>query len=75
MSERRDGAYFRKMRLDAIRRELARHMPDGVHVEKMILWIMVEFGLTRKKAEEYLKLVVETGDFTIRDGKIVPEEV
>jgi len=72
MSERRDGSYWRKMRIRQIREEIAKHMPNGVPVEKMLLWIQVEMGLTRKKAEEYLKLAVESGDFAIRDGKIVP---
>jgi len=72
MSERRDGSYWRKMRIRQIREEIARHMPNGVPVEKMLIWIQVEMGLTRKKAEEYLRLAVESGDFTIREGKIVP---
>ena len=72
MSERRDGSYWRKMRIKRVREEIAKHMPGGVSVEKMLIWIQVEMGLTRRKAEEYLRLAVESGDFTIKDGKIVP---
>jgi len=72
MSMRRDGAYWRRMRLKQIKEEIAKHMPNGVSVEKMLIWIQVEMGLTRKKAEEYLRLAVESSDFTIREGRIVP---
>jgi len=72
MSERRDGTYWRRMRIRQIREEIAKHMPEGISIERMLLWIQVEMGLTRRKAEEYLRLAVESGDFTIKDGKIVP---
>jgi len=52
--------------------ELAKHMPDGVPIGTMLRWIEVEFGLSREKAIEYLKLAVEVGDYTIKNGKIVP---
>jgi len=72
---RRDGAWIKAQRLKMIAKEVAKTFPEGADLEHVLLWIEVNIGLSRKKAQEYLAKVVAVKGWRIEDGRILPPEV
>jgi hypothetical protein len=67
---RKDGAFIKSQRLITIGREVAKHMPNGVPYDKIIMWIEWNIGLSKVKATEYLDAVIERYDWAVEDGVI-----
>jgi len=55
---RKDGSYVKKMRLDAIAERVAKEFPNPVSYSRVVLWAVMEIGLTHGRAEEYVSDVI-----------------
>jgi hypothetical protein len=67
---RNDGSETKTRRMTLIAKEIAKHFPGSVDLDKMLLWIRVHVGLTPKKAEEYLNDVIDSHGWISKDGLI-----
>jgi hypothetical protein len=68
---RRDGSFVKVERINQIRREIAKNLPNPVDLEKLRIWVECNIGLSKQKAEEYIDIVVSSAGWIIVDGKIV----
>jgi len=68
---KKDGGWVRTQRLMQIAKHIASAMNEGkVAVDKTIVWIQWEMGLTESKAREYLGLVMIKQGWINNDGII-----
>jgi len=58
MATRRDGAWTRRERLQAIAAEIASRFPGPVRVEDILDWIEMNLGLTRRTGRDYIETVI-----------------
>ena len=64
---RRDGAAIRKERIQEIARKIQSilHKQSEISLSKTVATLQYEFGLTREKIMEYLRLLEALGQFTL----------
>ncbi len=64
---RRDGAAVRKERIQEIARKIQSllHKQTEISLSKTVAILQYEFGLTREKIMEYLRIVEVLGHFTL----------
>lgn len=68
---RKDGTWVKIQRLAQIAQFIAKAMGEGkVEIEKTLVWIQYEMGLTEQKAREYLGLVMIKHGWINNDGII-----
>ena len=55
---------------------LEQEITDGMEVEygRALSMLMMNYGLTNDKANEYLEIVIWAGDYKLNQGKIVRNE-
>lgn len=47
---------------------------DPIFLRKLVIWVEMSIGLTRRRAEEYIAVVVDShDDWVIEDGALGPE--
>jgi len=68
---RRDGAFVKTERIKTITRQIARSFPGEIDIEKMIIWIEVNIGLSPGRAREYIEKACIVQDWNILEGQIV----
>lgn len=68
----KDGATIRAERLNTIAKQIASYFPRGVKYENIISAIQLNYGLTRKKAEEYIQIILDAKGWIVLDGIIKP---
>ena len=69
---RRDGAWIKAQRLQAIARMIAKTFPKGVSYDRMVSLVELEIGLSTQKAREYIDKVIEAKGWRVEDGIIKP---
>lgn len=62
MKETHDGAFYKSQRVKQISKEIARLLNKGrkINIERLLNWIEMEIGLSRKRARQYLDLILKT---------------
>lgn len=77
MSVRRDGSYVRSKRLLEIAKHIALdfNFNQKSNVEDRLCVIMLNMGLTEKRAMEYIELVCRARGWIIKDGFIYPGDL
>lgn len=70
---RKDAGHHKKMRLQEIKREMAKAIKNGIDRERLLDWIEFNLGLTRKTAAEYVGLIMRVEGWIYLDGKILSE--
>lgn len=70
---RRDGAFIKTERVRRIGKEIAKHSPKAMSLDRLMAWVEMEIGLTRKRAEEYILLACLAHGWVIEDGMVVFE--
>ncbi len=67
----KDAGFMKKMRISEIKKEIMKKISNGgVSQEKLLDFIEVEMGLSRRKAEEYTALIIKTSGWILEDGVI-----
>lgn len=68
---RKDGTWVKIQRLTQITQFVAKAMGEGkVEMEKTLVWIQYELGLTEQRAREYLGLIMIKQGWINNDGII-----
>lgn len=67
---RRDSAWLRQQRIQQITKRIALGIAKGVSLSGLTLWIQVNMGLTKPKAQEYIDLICESQEWEIEKGEI-----
>ena len=79
MTIRRDGCYVRKNRLIAIARQIVFRInnstANSVQKQTILNWAVMQFGLTEKRLEEYIDVVVKAKGWSLSDGIITIGEL
>jgi hypothetical protein len=70
---RKDGSFIKLERLKQIKTQVAKNLPNPVSIDKTVIWIQLNIGLTEERAKEYLDLVVEGAGWVVSDGAIKAE--
>ena len=67
---RRDGSFTKTQRLNKIAAHVAPKLSEGekVNISKLILWIEMTIGLTKKRAGEYINILAGAYDWEVKDG-------
>jgi len=70
---RRDGSYVKTERLNQIAAKVSPLLGQGekVNIAKLISWIEVTIGLTRKKAGEYINILADVYEWEVKNGFLV----
>jgi hypothetical protein len=74
MNEERNVGFQeqRKKRLEWLARYLSEKVPgEGINYGTVRSMLLNKWGLTPRKTEEYILIVIESQGFVLRDGKIV----
>lgn len=79
MSIRRDGSFIRSQRLLEIAKMVAKEITASnsrqCSYDLILNRIMLNVGLTEKRASEYICVVCHARGWQIKDGFIVPGEI
>ena len=72
-----DGSFTKTQRMSRIAAYVAPKLAEGatINIEKLIAWIEINIGLTRKRAEEYLNTLASAYDWNVKDGFLNIESV
>jgi len=66
---RRDGAFIKTERIKRIAKEIAKQAPKNVEIEKVLMWIEANIGLSPKRSLEYLNLACASQGWIILLGE------
>ena len=67
---RRDSSMLKAERLARIRTQMMMNLKDVVKIDKLLDWIELNIGLSRRKAKEYVELIIRSEGWVQSDGKI-----
>lgn len=68
-----DAAFLRNTRLTGIRKKIATEISVStskkVNLEKLVTWVQINYGLTEKRANEYIQLIARAVGWSIDEGE------
>jgi hypothetical protein len=72
VSQRKDGAYIKSLRIADITKMIALTFPGGANVENLLDQIEFRMGLRRDTARRYIELIKSSQGWVEQDGVITP---
>jgi len=68
---RNDAGSLKRQRLKDIKIRIAQTISKGVSLEKVLDWCEMEIGLTRKTANQYVKLINRVNGWIINSEGVI----